>query len=76
MSLSYLSALQVGQAQSVEEQQILTQSILGIGVVLMAHFAFSYAGAFSNAERVLSADPAAKHYTIKPSANSSSIRLL
>lgn len=51
---SYLSALQVGQAKSIEDQQKLTQSILGIGVVLMAHFSFSYANAFSNAEKVLS----------------------
>ena len=57
---SYLSILQVGQARSIEDQQKLTQSILGIGVVLMAHFAFSYASAFSNAEKVLSADPTAK----------------
>jgi len=62
---SYLSVLQVGQARSIEDQQKLTQSILGIGVVLMAHFAFSYAGAFSNAEMVLSADLAAKHIAEK-----------
>lgn len=57
---SYLSALQVGQAKSIEDQQKLTQSILGIGVVLMAHFAFSYANAFSNAESVLSGDQTVK----------------
>lgn len=62
---SYLSVLQVGQARSIEEQQKLTQSILGIGIVLMAHFAFSYAGAFGNAEKVLSADSAAKRVAEK-----------
>ncbi len=62
---SYLSALQVGQAKSIEEQQALTQSILGIGVVLMAHFAFTYSSSFSNAERVLSADPVAKRVAEK-----------
>jgi hypothetical protein len=62
---SYLSALQVGQAQSIEDQQILTQSILGIGVVLMAHFAFSYSSAFSDANAVLSANPLAKRVAEK-----------
>lgn len=57
---SYLSALQVGQAQSIEDQRMLTQSILGVGIVLMAHFVFSYSGAFGNAENVLSANPSAK----------------
>lgn len=56
---SYLSALQVGQAQSIADQQMLTQSILGIGVVLMAHFAFSYSAAFNTANVVLSANPSA-----------------
>ena len=62
---SYLSALQVGQAQSIEDQQMLTQSILGIGVVLMAHFAFSYSSAFSAANAVLSANPSAKRVAEK-----------
>ena len=56
---SYLSALQVGQAQSIADQQMLTQSILGIGVVLMAHFAFSYSAAFNTASAALSANPSA-----------------
>ncbi|MES2364061.1 MAG: DUF5677 domain-containing protein [Pseudomonadota bacterium] len=62
---SYLSALQVGQAQSIEEQQMLTQSILGIGVVIMAHFSFSYADAFSSAGEVLSANTEAKQIAEK-----------
>lgn len=57
---SYASALQVHQAQSIEDQKMLTRSILGIGVVLMAHFAFSYSNAFTDAEAVLSANPSAK----------------
>ena len=56
---SYLSALQVGQAQSIADQQMLTKSILGIGVVLMAHFAISYSAAFNTASAVLSANPSA-----------------
>lgn len=62
---SYLSALQVGQAESIEDQQKLTLSILGIGTVLMAHFAFTYASAFGNAETVLSGDPSAKRVAEK-----------
>lgn len=62
---SYLSALQVGQAQSIEDQQMLTQSILGIGVVIMAHFAFSYSDAFSSAGEVLAANPDAKRVAEK-----------
>lgn len=54
---SYLSALQVGQAKSIADQQMLTQSIIGVGVVLMAHFAFSYSEAFNTASVVLSANP-------------------
>ena len=38
---------------------MLTQSILGIGVVLMAHSAFSYSAAFNTAGEVLSANPSA-----------------
>lgn len=56
---SYLSAIQIGQAKSISDQQMLTQSILGIGVVLMAHFAFSYSAAFNTASVVLSANPRA-----------------
>ncbi|MBX9894967.1 MAG: hypothetical protein K2Y09_07285 [Nitrosomonas sp.] len=55
---SYLSALQVEQAHSIEDQQKLTEVILDIGVVLMAHFAFSYSETFSDAKRILSANPA------------------
>ncbi len=36
---------------------MLTEFILGIGVVLMGHFAFSYSNAFSAAKAVLSANP-------------------
>ncbi|UUZ62070.1 hypothetical protein LP417_17325 [Polaromonas sp. P1-6] len=62
---SYLSALQVGQAQSIEKQQMLTKSILGIGVVIMAHFAFSYTDAFNSAGEVLSANAEAKRIAEK-----------
>lgn len=62
---SYLSALQVGQAQSIEDQKMLTRSILGIGVVLMAHFAFSYLVPFNTANVILDANPLAKHLAEK-----------
>lgn len=57
---SYLSALQVGQAQSIEDQRMLTQAILDIGVFIMAHFAFSYSSAFSSAGSVLASSTEAK----------------
>ena len=57
---SYISALQVGQANSVEEQKILTKGILGIGTVIMAHYAFSYSSIFKCAGRVLNANNAAR----------------
>ena len=57
---SYLSALQVGQARSLNDQTMLTHFVLGIGVVLMAHFAFSYSSRFEAASAVLNANPEAK----------------
>ena len=62
---SYLSVLQVGQAMSIKDQEMLTRSILGFGVVLMAHFAFSYSNVFSTANAVLSANPSAKRVAEK-----------
>ena len=44
---------------------MLTRAILGIGVVLMAHFAFSYSNAFGTANAVLSANPSAKRVAEK-----------
>jgi hypothetical protein len=57
---SYISAMQVGQAQSIEDQKMLTNSILGIGIVIMAHYAFSYSEAFDSAKEVLNMSGAAK----------------
>lgn len=62
---NYLSALQVGQAQSIEEQRKLTQAILGIGLALMAHFAFSYSSAFSSAALVLATSTEARRIAEK-----------
>jgi hypothetical protein len=62
---SYLSALQVGQAQSIEDQQKLTQVFLNIGVVIMAHFSFSYSSLFSSAASVLASTPEAKRIAEK-----------
>lgn len=50
---SYLSALQEGQAVSIEDQFKLTQEILRVGIAIMAHFAFSYSSTFSSAASVL-----------------------
>jgi AraC-like DNA-binding protein len=62
---SYLSALQTGQAQTIEDQQMLTQAILSIGVFIMAHFAFSYSSAFVSASAVLAANSGAKRVAEK-----------
>ena len=50
---SYASALQVGQAQSINDQNMLAQPIMGVGVVIMAHFTFTYSRIFSSATTVL-----------------------
>ena len=57
---SYISAMQVGQAQSLDDQQKLASACIGIGVVLMAHFARSYTELFEDTKRVLDADRQAK----------------
>lgn len=57
---SYLSALQVGEANSIDSQKLLTRGILGIGLVIMAHHAFSYSSAFNLTETLLSKNIAAK----------------
>ena len=57
---SYISALQVGQAQTLEEQYMLAESIMGIGIVIMAHFTDSYSSLYEPAGKVFSADQAAK----------------
>ena len=62
---SYASAMQVGQAKSIEDQRMLAQPILGFGVVIMAHFAFTYSNVFSSAGVVLSASPDAKRVADK-----------
>ena len=50
---SYASALQVGQAQSFEDQGMLTRATISIGAVIMAHFAFTYPCLFADAGHVL-----------------------
>lgn len=62
---SYISALQVGQADSPETQRSLTQAILGIGVVIMAHYAFTYSRVFKQAEAVLAVKPEARRIAEK-----------
>lgn len=57
---SYISAMQVGQAQSVEDQESLTNSIMSIGIVIMAHYAFSYSRAFESAKEVLNKSSSAQ----------------
>ncbi len=56
---SYISIMQVGQAESIEDQRMLTKAFLGVGVVLMAHFAFSYSNIFRASKTVLHANPLA-----------------
>lgn len=62
---SYISALQVGQAQEIKDQQKLTQSILGVGVVIMAHFSFSYSSLFESADEVFNSDNSGKEVADK-----------
>lgn len=57
---SYISALQVGQAKTLEDQLALTRTIMGIGVVTLAHFVCAYPQQFLAAHSVLDADPKAK----------------
>ena len=56
---SHLSILQVDQALTIDEQWILTYPFLEVGLVLMAHFAFSYSNLFGDAKKVLLTNPAA-----------------
>lgn len=57
---SYASTLQVGQAQKLEDQVMLTESTIGIGVVIMAHFSFTYPCVFADADAVLNSNPAGR----------------
>jgi hypothetical protein len=57
---SYISAMQVGGAQSLDDQQKLATMCIGIGVVLMAHFARTYTELFDETKSILHADYAAK----------------
>ena len=58
---SYISALQVRDASlAIQDQRMLSELCLHVGVVLMAHFAFTYADAFSSAAIVLDSDPDTK----------------
>ncbi|HHL39823.1 MAG TPA: hypothetical protein ENJ37_04905 [Deltaproteobacteria bacterium] len=62
---SYISALQVGQAQDIKEQQELSQFALGVGVVIMAHFSFTYSALFEPASKVFNADVVGKEIADK-----------
>lgn len=57
---SYISALQVGQATAIEDQVKLTNSILGIGMVVMAHYVFAYSSAFHSAGAILEENTTSK----------------
>lgn len=57
---SYISAMQIGQAKSIEDQESLTNSSMGIGIVIMAHYAFTYSTAFESAKEVLNASNTAR----------------
>jgi len=62
---SYISALQVGQAQDIKEQQELSQFVLGVGVVIMAHFSFTYSDLFESASKVFNVDVVSKEIAEK-----------
>ena len=56
---SYASAMQVGQALSLDDQRMLAGACIGVGAVLMAHFARAYVTLFPGAKPILEADQAA-----------------
>ncbi len=62
---SYISALQVGQAQSFNDQKMLTDLALQIGNVIMAHFSHTYSEKFKNENEIFCADPAVKQVAKK-----------
>lgn len=57
---SYASALQVRQAESIEDQTMLTGATIGIGLVIMAHFSFVYPSIFAGVEEILARNPKSK----------------
>ena len=56
---SYASVLQVRDARSRDDQQMLTGASLGVGLILMAHFVFAYARLFPKVNEVISSKPEA-----------------
>ncbi|MEA2754914.1 MAG: hypothetical protein QOJ54_1203 [Aliidongia sp.] len=57
---SYISVLQVGQAQSLDDQQTLASVCIDIGLVLMANFVRAYCKLFEDTKQILDADLKAK----------------
>jgi hypothetical protein len=57
---SYASALQIGQALDIEDQNTLSRAIFTVAVVLMAHFAFTYSEAFPRSMPILESDHESK----------------
>jgi len=49
--------MQVGQAKTAQDQSDLANAMLGVGLVLMAHFVYSYTKLNSDAESVLHGNP-------------------
>lgn len=62
---SYISALQVAQANDLETQRCLAEAIIGIGVVIMAHFSFTYCELFPEAASVMQSDKHAQEIAKK-----------
>ena len=62
---SYLSALQIGQSKTIADQRRLTQSILSIGLAIMAQFTFNYSNIFDSANHVLESNPETKRIAEK-----------
>lgn len=55
---NYISAMQIGQAQSIADQEQLSRAGVQISIHVMAHFIHFYASTFSPAADLLSASPA------------------
>lgn len=57
---SYISALQIGQAITLDDQERMTRTIIGIGFVVLAHFVCKYPVHFPETLPVLNARPELK----------------
>jgi hypothetical protein len=58
LSCDYVSAMQIGQAQSITDQSKLASAGIQISIHILAHFIHLYASTFSAVAHLLAASPA------------------